>query len=138
MVDDVRRSGPLVPGTPPVRPPATTPGGAKPAGPAGGAFAEALRAKLDAVPATGLHFSRHAQERLQASGRSLTPQQARAVEEAVDLAAAKGARDSLVLLNDLALVVSVRNRTVITAVSGERMREQVFTNIDSAVIVGEG
>ena len=49
-------------------------------------------------------------------------------------AAAKGSRDSLVLLDDTAFVVSVRNRTVVTAVDREHMREQVFTNIDSAVI----
>jgi flagellar operon protein len=49
-------------------------------------------------------------------------------------AAAKGSRDSLVLLDDTAFVVSVRNRTVITAVDRARMRDQVFTNIDSAVI----
>jgi flagellar operon protein len=49
-------------------------------------------------------------------------------------AAAKGARDSLVLVDQTAFVVSVPNRTVITAVDREHMREQVFTNIDSAVI----
>ena len=53
---------------------------------------------------------------------------------AVDRAAAKGARESLVLVDDTAFVVSVRNRTVITAVDRARMRDQVFTNIDSAVI----
>ena len=47
----------------------------------------------------------------------------------------KGARDSLVLMQDLALVVSVKNNTVITAVDGESLKENVFTNIDSAVIV---
>lgn len=53
----------------------------------------------------------------------------------VNRAAAKGARESLVLMDDKAFVVSVRNRTVITAVDGENMKENVFTNIDSAVIV---
>jgi len=53
----------------------------------------------------------------------------------VSKAAAKGARESLILLDDKAFVVSVRNRTVITAVDGEHLKENVFTNIDSAVIV---
>ena len=53
---------------------------------------------------------------------------------AVSKAAAKGARESLILLDDLALVVSVKNRTVITAIAPDRIRENVFTNIDSAVI----
>jgi flagellar operon protein len=56
------------------------------------------------------------------------------LESAVDKLAAKGARESLVLLDDNAMVVSVRNRTVITALSREQARENVFTNIDSAVI----
>jgi flagellar operon protein len=57
------------------------------------------------------------------------------LENAVDKAASKGARESLVLLNDLAVLVSVRNRTVITAMERENMKEGVFTQIDSAVIV---
>ena len=63
------------------------------------------------------------------------------LNKAVDRAAAKGARDALVLIpgasrtDDLALVVSVVNRTVVTAMDGERMRESVFTNIDSAVVI---
>jgi flagellar operon protein len=52
----------------------------------------------------------------------------------VDRAEEKGARDSLVLLRDMAFIVSVSNRTVVTAMDGERLKENVFTNIDSAVI----
>jgi len=46
----------------------------------------------------------------------------------------KGAKDSLVLLRDLAFIVNVKNRTVVTAVDGEHLKDNVFTNIDSAVI----
>jgi flagellar operon protein len=49
-------------------------------------------------------------------------------------AAGKGSRDSVVFVDDTAFVVSIRNKTVITAVDREHMREHVFTNIDSAVI----
>jgi len=52
----------------------------------------------------------------------------------IDDASAKGSRSSLVLLDEMALVVSVRNRTVITAMSKDNLKENVFTNIDSAVI----
>ena len=48
--------------------------------------------------------------------------------------AAKGSRDAVVLLDGSAFVVSVKNKTVITAVDAQSMREHVFTNIDSAVI----
>jgi flagellar operon protein len=54
--------------------------------------------------------------------------------EGVARAAGKGARDSLVLVDGTAFVVSVSNHTVITAVGSEHMKDQVFTNIDSAVI----
>ena len=51
------------------------------------------------------------------------------------MAAGKGARESLVLMNELAFVVSVPNRTVITAMTGNSMKGNVFTQIDSAVVV---
>lgn len=53
---------------------------------------------------------------------------------AVDQAADKGSKDSLILLDELALVVSIQNRTVVTAVDEASRREHVFTNIDSVVI----
>ena len=52
----------------------------------------------------------------------------------MDKLAAKGGRESLVLVDRMAFVVSVKNRTVITAVDQAGMRDQVFTNIDSAVL----
>jgi len=98
--------------------------------PADGEFGRVLAGKL-----AGLNFSGHARERLAQAGRTLTPAELARVETALDRVAAKGARDALVLLPDLALVVSVSNQTVITAVSGARMRDNVFTQIDSAVIL---
>ena len=55
---------------------------------------------------------------------------------AVDKAGKRGGKESLILLDDLALVVSVKNRTVITAVGADRMNDSVFTQIDSVVIAG--
>lgn len=81
-----------------------------------------------------VRFSAHALERLRAAGTRLGAEQHAKLRDAVDRAAAKGARESLVLLGELALVVSIKNRTVITAVDGARMKDNVFTNIDSAVI----
>jgi flagellar operon protein len=48
---------------------------------------------------------------------------------------AKGAKQSLFMMNDVAMVVSIKNRTVITAVDHDSMKENVFTNIDSAAII---
>ena len=56
------------------------------------------------------------------------------LQGAVQKAAGKGSRDALVLMDDLAMVVSVTNRTVVTVVDKENLKQNVFTNIDSAVI----
>ncbi len=94
-------------------------------------FAEILNNKLQ----PSLRFSNHAQQRLKSRNIQLTASDMEKLEAAVERARQKGARESLILFDRLALVVSVRNNTVITAVDGESMKENVFTNIDSAVIV---
>jgi len=83
-----------------------------------------------------LKFSRHAQERLEARNIRLNETDLSTLQQAVSKAEEKGGRDSLVLLRDLAFIVNVRNRTVVTAMDGDRLKENVFTNIDSAVIAG--
>jgi len=88
----------------------------------------------DAQPGSSITWSAHAQARLRQRGIELTDAQQTRLETAVDKAAGKGAKDSLVLLDDTAMVVSVSNRTVITALGTGQARENVFTNIDSAVI----
>lgn len=92
-------------------------------------FAALLNRELD------LKVSGHAQTRLNSRGIELGKEDWARVRDGVDRAAAKGSRESLVMMDDVALVVSVKNRTVITAVSKEQLRENVFTNIDSAVFV---
>jgi len=82
----------------------------------------------------GVRFSGHAQRRLTARGIMLKPTDVQRLEHAVDRAAAKGSRDSLVLMNNLALVVDIRNRTVVTAVDNASQKEGIFTNIDSVVL----
>jgi flagellar operon protein len=79
-------------------------------------------------------FSRHALERLQRRGIELGEQQLDRLGDGVDRAAGKGSRASVVFVDGTAFVVAVPKRTVVTAVDPEHMREQVFTNIDSAVI----
>jgi flagellar operon protein len=107
-----------------------TPRGA-PAPALGGSFGDVLAGKLAATP---LRFSGHALQRIQHRGIDLNEATMARLDGGVQRAAAKGSRDSLVLVDQTAFVVSVPNRTVITAVDREHMREQVFTNIDSAVI----
>lgn len=82
-----------------------------------------------------LKFSQHAQQRLQARNIELSTSDLKKISEAVEKVRGKGSKDSLILMNDLALVVSVKNNTVITAVDSQSLKENVFTNIDSAVII---
>ena len=57
------------------------------------------------------------------------------LDDTVEKMAQKGAKESLIYMNDMALVVSVTNRTVITAMDGASAKENIFTNIDSAAIL---
>ena len=57
------------------------------------------------------------------------------LKSAVNEVAEKGGRESLIMMNNSAFVVSVQNRTVITALDQASLKNNVFTNIDSAVIV---
>jgi flagellar operon protein len=142
--------GPASPATPPASRPNPTigpnaPGTAKPADgaarkdgangaantPPGQSFAEALEQAGGSQP---LQFSRHALARVQRRGIALDSATLGRLSEGVGRAASKGSRDSLVLVDGTAFVVSVSNRTVITAVGSEQMKDNVFTNIDSAVI----
>ncbi len=100
--------------------------------PPGESFGALLEKKLADVGR--LQFSSHALQRIERRGIELEPATIARLEVGTARAAAKGARDSLVLVDETAFMVSVKNNTVVTAVGREHMREQVFTNIDSVAI----
>lgn len=81
-----------------------------------------------------LKISAHAQERIQQRNIPFGEAEMARVQNAVEKASAKGSRESLVFLDNNAFVVSVRNRTIVTAMDGMKVKDNVFTNIDSAVI----
>ncbi len=120
----------------PVNPALLSPVGAapaeegRPAAPASNAFAGVLRTST----AQAVSFSQHALQRIQRRGIDVSPQTLHRLQDGVGRAAGKGARDSVVFVNGTAFVVSIPNKTVITAVDQAHMRDFVFTNIDSAVI----
>jgi flagellar operon protein len=119
----------IPPGLAPVgRPAGTTSTTKVPAGPA---FAHVLS---QTQPATPVKFSAHALQRVERRGIDVSPATLGRLNEGLDRAAGKGARASVVFVDTTAFVVSVPNRTVITAVDRDHMKQQVFTNIDSAVI----
>ncbi len=92
-------------------------------------FGETLRTATE-----DLRLSRHAQKRVDRRDLDLDPARLQRLNSAVDRAAEKGAKNSVVMLDDLAVVVDVRARMVVTAMAREGGRERVFTNIDSVVI----
>ncbi len=91
-------------------------------------------ARASAARTAGLHFSKHALQRVERRGIDVSPPTLARLADGVGRAAGKGSRDSIVLVDGTAFVVSVPSRTVITAVGSAHMRDHVFTNIDSAVI----
>ena len=82
-----------------------------------------------------LQFSKHAQERADQRDIKLTEDLLSSLNEAVTKARAKGARDVVIFDAKNAFIVNIPNNTVITTMSGSEMKENVFTNIDSAVII---
>jgi flagellar operon protein len=144
MADVTRIAGAPVP--PAESLPVVRPGGSANTGSAAAApaqsFGEILRARQGVASGSGpppgkapaVRFSAHAQTRLQSRQIALDGTQMDRLEGAVQKAAGKGSRDALVLMDDLAMVVSVTNRTVVTVVDKENLKQNVFTNIDSAVI----
>lgn len=82
-----------------------------------------------------LKFSKHAGERLADRNIRLSEEQLRRLEEGASKAGAKGIKESLVLMDDMAFIVNIGNHTVITAMSQQSQEEKIFTNIDGAVLV---
>lgn len=101
------------------------------------AFADELRRARAFEPAEGasLKVSAHAQQRLDQRDISLTEDQQRAISEAVQQLSGKGSREALLIRNDAAFIVNVPNRTIVTAVNQAELKERVFTNIDSAMLL---
>lgn len=126
----------------PTRAPAAAPAPQAPArtaqgastGPQANTFAKLLAEAGRSGEPGALRFSKHALARVQRRNIPLDQRTLARLQAGVGRAAGKGARDSVVLVDGTAFVVSVANRTVLTAVLPEQTREQVFTNIDSAVI----
>jgi len=100
----------------------------RPADASGPAFADTLGEQL------GVRFSSHAKARLESRGVSFDSGQLQRLGGGIDAAAAKGSREALVMVDQVAMVVAVRNRTVVTALPQDEAGPAVFTNIDTAVI----
>ena len=82
-----------------------------------------------------LKFSKHADNRLAQRNISLSEEQRKRLEDGTERARKKGIKESLVIVDELAFIVSISNNTVITAMSQKESEDTIFTNIDGAVII---
>lgn len=97
-------------------------------------FAEALKQKIEEKQ--GVEFSKHAMQRISERNIDITEDNTlERLNKGVEIAAEKGSNESLVLVGNNAFVVSVKNNKVITTVSQEELKGNIFTNIDSTVIM---
>jgi flagellar operon protein len=93
----------------------------------GSSFADTL------AQVEGLRFSNHAQKRLDDRSINLPDDGIQRLNEAVEKAKARGGKESLILMDDLAFIVNVKDRVVVTTMDAKQRGEGVFTQIDSVV-----
>jgi flagellar operon protein len=101
-------------------------------GTAANTFAEALQ------QAQNIRFSNHAQKRLETRNITLSDDGINRLNDAVNKAQKRGGKESLVLMDDLAFVVNIKDRTVVTAMDAHQRGDGVFTQIDSVVFAEPG
>lgn len=82
-------------------------------------------------------FSKHAHERLYSRGIELNEKSLNRIADAIDKAETKGSRETLILSEQAAYVVSVKDRTVVTVFEPDNLKDGIITSIDSAVILTE-
>ena len=95
-----------------------------------GSFGQILTEKLNQEK---LRVSRHASERMEERGVVLSDELKEGLSAAVETAEKKGARNALVIGEASVFIVNVPGRVVVTAVTKEEMKDNIFTNIDSAI-----
>lgn len=96
-------------------------------------FQEVLQKKVQTED--NLRFSKHASVRLKQRGIDLTDGQLERLLDGTRKAGQKGIKDSLVIVDELAFIVNIPNSTVVTAMDSKDAVENIFTNIDGAVIM---
>ncbi len=96
-------------------------------------FREILKASIESTK--DIKFSKHAARRMQERNIKLSNVQLYKMENALEKAQIKGAKDSLLLMGNTAFIVNVPSRTIVTAIDNVDTQDNVFTNIDSAIII---
>jgi flagellar operon protein len=82
-----------------------------------------------------LNLSQHAETRIRSRSIPWNEAIEKRISGGIDAADAKGSRETLILADNIAVIANVKSRTIITAMDREQLKEKIFTNIDSAVLV---
>lgn len=98
-------------------------------------FEDILRRRQSVDENSALKFSKHASMRLQSRNIELSNEQKERLETGAEKAEAKGMKESLVIVDSYSFIVNVKNKTVVTAMDQTESEENVYTNIDGAVII---
>ena len=96
-------------------------------------FSTLLKEELDR--SEGVRFSKHAAQRVAERGIEVSDRLMSDLNRAVEKAKAKGARDVVIIGKDGAFIVNVPHNLIVTTMNGNEMKENIFTNIDSAVLL---
>ncbi len=82
-----------------------------------------------------LNFSQHAETRIKSRSIPWDSGLEKRIQSGIDQAGQKGSREALILADNVAVIANVKSRTIITAMDRTQLKERIFTNIDSAVLV---
>lgn len=84
---------------------------------------------------SSVKFSKHASLRLESRNIKLTKAELEKLDSAFEKAKGKGIKDALILMDNKVFIANIKNKVIITAATNTEIKENVFTNIDGAVIV---
>lgn len=90
---------------------------------------------LNNIQSKKIKFSKHAKDRMNKREITINKAEIAKLGEAIEKADKKGVKEALIIMNKQAFIASVKNKTIITAVSNDKLNENIFTNIDGAIII---
>ena len=82
-----------------------------------------------------IKFSKHAVERMQIRDINLSNNEISKIEDAINKASTKGVKEALILMDDKAFIANIKSKTIVTTVNREQLKNNIFTNIDGAIII---
>jgi flagellar operon protein len=138
-ISDLYRAGGVPGGISPVKPggdkiPAARPGEAQGPSEFHGLLKESIQGGAPSDP-NKLNFSQHAETRIRSRAIPWDAQLEARIRNGLNTAQSKGSREALILADNVAVIANVKSRTIVTAMDRNQLKERIFTNIDSAVLV---